>query len=226
MKKIFITIGDPGSISPEIIIKTLNSEDFHITQPLIIFTPLSVFKEYEKYINFEYKVINSINNIKDNRIYLFDISSFLDNTHFEIAKVDKNNGLIAAKSIEIAVSNISNRDVLITAPISKEAINMAGYNFPGHTEFLAYLNKKDKNDIFMSFWGEINTLLLTTHIPMKDMIEKVSSTDFIYKKIKKSYPLIKRILNKQKPKIAICGLNPHAGENSLISDEEEIMSEV
>ncbi len=227
MKRIHITIGDPGGIGVETLIlginKLLNTDsEFFSKFITLIYTPFSVIERYKDKISFDYNIIEDIDKAQSG-INIFNIKE-LNKIDYQIGTIDKNNGYIAAKSIEEALKYIKPKEVLITLPINKESINLAGYKFNGHTEFLAFLTNTE--EVFMSFWGKINTLLLTTHISMEDMIKKIRDKDYVYTKIKNSSKLIEEVYGR-KIKFGLCGLNPHAGENGLMGKEEvEVLSPV
>ena len=107
---------------------------------------------------------------------------------------------------------------MATAPISKKAISLGGYDFPGHTEFLAELT--GTKDFAMSFFAEkLRVVLLSTHISLTEAIELVK-TENLVRLIKFSAAELGRLLKKD-VKIAVAGLNPHASESGMFGDEEE-----
>jgi len=218
MKKIHISIGDPGGIGAEIVVKALKNlkELSHI---FVIHCDLEVLKKSSKQ-NIDFIDGKFNNSTNKSGIYVKEINSIKE---FSIGKIDKNNGEISARSIISAAKLCGEDDFLVTAPINKEALNLAGYNFQGHTEMLG--NLTNSKEVFMSFWGGINTLLLTTHISLKEMITKVSDEEYLYNKILNSYEFIRKIL-KTDFKPVIAGLNPHAGENGLMGNEEIIIKKV
>ncbi len=103
-------------------------------------------------------------------------------------------------------------NAIVTLPINKEAIKLAGFNFPGHTEYLAY-SFQVKNFAMMLANQKLKVVLLTTHLPLKEVPEKVKKEAVLEKLL-----LIKRALPSSR--IAVCGLNPHAGEGGLFGREE------
>jgi 4-hydroxythreonine-4-phosphate dehydrogenase len=108
---------------------------------------------------------------------------------------------------------------LVTAPINKDAVNLAGYNWRGHTETLAKLSKTD--NFAMSFVaGPLKIVLATTHIALKKVSKKLKKDD-ILNKIILADKYLKRYFNIRKPLIGICGLNPHASDNGLFGNEEK-----
>src|SRR5699024_5565876 len=110
-------------------------------------------------------------------------------------------------------------DALITAPISKEAVNKAGYRIPGHTEFLA--DKTDADQYLMTMvHGQLRMGLITTHIPVSDIPKEVD-TARILKNIGIMNHSLRDDFNIPQPRIAVLGLNPHAGDGGIIGQEEE-----
>ena len=110
-------------------------------------------------------------------------------------------------------------DAVITAPISKTAIKIAGKNFPGHTEMLAgWCNVK--NFVMMFLSGKMNAAIATIHEPVKK-VPGLITKELLSNKIEVIYNSLKNDLRINSPLIAVLGLNPHAGENGLIGDEEE-----
>ena len=108
-------------------------------------------------------------------------------------------------------------DAIATAPISKKALSLAGYKFPGHTEFLAHLTGTDR--VGMSFFGgNLRVVLLSTHLSLIDAIKKVTAENLI-ELISFSDRELTKLLGR-KPKLAVAGLNPHASEGGMFGNEE------
>lgn len=215
IKTIHISIGDPSGIGPEIVVKALKSLK-EINSIFVIHSNKKVLEKSSlQSLDFIKKDYSS--EITEAGIYIKEIDSPID---FELGKISKIAGKIAGDSITSACKSCKKGDFLITAPINKEALNLAGFHYQGHTEMLEDLTKS--KEVFMSFFGVINTLLLTTHIPLKDVITRIASKDFVYNKILNSYEYIKQILGED-VRAVIAGLNPHAGENGLMGDEEFVI---
>lgn len=130
-------------------------------------------------------------------------------------------GRAAIEYIDEAVGLIKSgaADALVTAPISKEAASLAGFKFPGHTEYLAYLTGTKKFCMMLA-GGPIRVVLVTRHVALKDVAKKLSAAD-IYDAIIITHNVLRKNFRIKNPKIAVCALNPHAGENGLFSDEEK-----
>ncbi|MEF3254817.1 MAG: 4-hydroxythreonine-4-phosphate dehydrogenase PdxA [Deferribacterales bacterium] len=200
--RLLITMGDPSGIGPEIIIKLFNSHNFDNID-------LKVVGIKEAFL----KHTNKLN---------FDIiePDYNEEREFPLGVINGYSGKAAMLSIELAVKLILNgkADALVTAPINKKAINLAGYNFPGHTEFLGSLTNST-NYSMMLMGDKIRTILVTTHLPLRDVPLKINRSN-----------IEKAILNAHKagplfgtnnPHIAVASLNPHAGDNGLLGTEEE-----
>ena len=108
---------------------------------------------------------------------------------------------------------------LVTGPISKEAINRAGFHYDGHTEFLAKETNSAKVAM-MLIGGPLRVTLVTRHIPLKDVHKKISQKKII-DAIELTHDFLAGYLNKRFPKIAVASLNPHAGEGGIFGDEEK-----
>jgi 4-hydroxythreonine-4-phosphate dehydrogenase len=119
------------------------------------------------------------------------------------------------KAIELAMNRMV--DALVTGPISKEAIAMAGYDFAGHTEIFAhYTNTGDY--AMMLAEGDFRVIHVSTHVPMREAIDRITK-DRVLSVIKLAEETLKR-MGFMKPRIAVAGLNPHAGEHGLFGNED------
>jgi len=108
---------------------------------------------------------------------------------------------------------------LVTGPISKEAINRAGFHYDGHTEFLAKETNSAKVAM-MLIGGPLRVTLVTRHIPLKDVHKKINRKKII-DTIELTHDFLTGYLKKRYPKIAVASLNPHAGEGGIFGDEEK-----
>jgi 4-hydroxythreonine-4-phosphate dehydrogenase len=120
------------------------------------------------------------------------------------------------KAVELA--QIGCIDGIVTAPINKEAINMAGCHYPGHTELLADLTQAKESGM-MIVGGPLRIMFVTTHVAIKDLSSLLTQTK-IEKSIRLAYLALTRLYGIRKPKIGVAALNPHAGEHGLFGDEE------
>lgn len=138
---------------------------------------------------------------------------------FPVGEVSKAAGEASGEYIEVAVDLWKNDmiDAITTAPINKKSLKAGGYDFPGHTEFLAHLT--DTEDFAMSFFArDLCVVLLSTHISLRNAIEIVRK-DRLVELIKFTDAKLSRLLKKE-VKIAVAGLNPHASEFGMFGNEE------
>ena len=218
-----ITMGDAAGIGPEITLKALADENLRtICQPLII-GDLTVLRKTAADLGLNCDFVETSKEISSNsaQITVFN----LNNLKSEVIAGEESavTGAASAEYIETAVRLWQDKkiDAIATAPISKKAIAMGGYGYPGHTEFLAYLTGTEK--FAMSFFaGDLRVVLLSTHVSLRDAIELVKK-DKLINLIKFTAQTLEKLLNKkvEKVKIAVAGLNPHASEGGMFGAEEE-----
>ncbi len=130
-------------------------------------------------------------------------------------------GRAAAQAIEAAarLALSGEADAIVTGPVSKRALNAAGYGFPGVTEFLAHL-AGDMPVAMMLATGRLRVVLVTTHLPLRDVVASVT-TERVINAGRITTDALKRWWGIATPRLAVCALNPHAGEGGLFGDEDE-----
>jgi len=203
--KVGITMGDPSGIGPAITSKAIDKlggiADF------VLIGDEWVFKKCQKLKikNQKYKFID-LNNVK--------------HRNFEFGKIRAEYGRASIEYLDKALELLANKEIecLVTCPISKEAINLAGFSYKGHTEYLAK-RTKIKDFVMMLLNRRLRISLVTRHIPLKDVPAQLNK-DNIYKTILLTYRSLKQIFKIRNPKLVVCGLNPHASDNGLIGQEE------
>lgn len=223
--RLIITMGDPCGVGPEIIVKFFN--DFiNIANndyiPAVVGSR-SILEYYMEELGLKLPInelsldlTDDYNNLDLTKINLFNIDEKIEN--FNLGNHTKIGGELSIKYLDLAIELCQKGlfDGIVTAPISKDSINMAGHKFSGHTTYLA--NKTDTEDYAMILKGNrITVILNTTHLSILDAAKKVKK-DSILKKIKMAQRA-KKELSLHGP-IAVAGLNPHNGENGLFGDEE------
>jgi len=217
-----ITHGDFNGIGYEVIIKTLEDPrilDFCIP---IVYGTSKLASYHRKAINvsdFSFNIIKSANNLNPKKANLVNLVD--EEMNVELGKSTEEAGKLALMSLEQATNDIihGNIDVLLTAPINKKNIQQKDFDFPGHTEYLA---KKfnSSNELMIMCSENLRIGIATAHIPIHKVKETISE-ELIYKKIKILNASLIKDFGIRKPKIAVLGLNPHAGDNGVIGDEEE-----
>jgi len=221
---IAVTMGDPAGIGPEICIKALSLLEIQrICRPVII-GDSKVIKNATKFSKTSPLVLNEIKRLDEGK-YVGQYLNILDldnvnASKLKIGKVSIEAGRAAIKYVEKAIdlTLAGKADAIVTAPINKEAVNKAGYSFKGHTELLAKrTGAKHASMMFLS--DSIRVILVTTHIPLSQVPKELDKKKIV-DTIKLADKSIEKLLGK-KPRIAVAGLNPHAGENGILGSEEQ-----
>ncbi len=221
MNKTFIfTCGDINGIGPEIVIKSLNRIAGKKGKRFIFICPGNVFREISSVIKpaFSFTTVKRIDAAAaSSKVILFDTGTSKINT----GKPTIASGKAAYLALETAAELLKRElaDALITAPISKEALNGAGYNYPGHTEMLAeWFSTREFVMMFLS--KKIKAALATIHKPISKVPSLLTGellrmiTDVVIHSLKHDFSIAL-------PSIGVLGLNPHAGESGLIGSEEK-----
>jgi len=220
-----ITMGDPTGIGPEIIVKALlMKEPFKVCRPIVFGDREVLSKTIEMLgLNATIEVIEKVpeEGYLPQKIFLFPLSQLrADSLHF--GKPTRECGEAMVKYVEEAVKWVKNGklDAITTCPINKQAINAAGYPFPGHTELLAHLVQA--SSVAMMFLGSRwKVVLVTTHLPFQEVSRWVTS-DRVLSTIRMTDEGLKKYFGVPHPKIAVLGLNPHSGEEGLLGKEEQM----
>lgn len=110
-------------------------------------------------------------------------------------------------------------DAIVTGPVHKQALRAAGYEFPGVTEYLAHLSG-DVPVAMMLATGRLRVVLVTTHLPLREVVSTIT-TDRVVKTGRITSEALQRWWGIAAPRLAVCALNPHAGEGGLFGDEDE-----
>ena len=216
-----ISQGDINGISYEVIIKSLmDSRIFDFCIP-VVYGSAKVAAYHRKALNIVNFSFNNIRSATEANVKRANIINCLDdNVRVELGKSTTIAGESSLISLENAVRDLKEGkiDVLVTAPINKDNIQSERFNFPGHTEYLT--RESDSTESLMLMVSEnLRIGVVTTHLPIKEVSEAITEEAILSKL---------RIMNKsliqdfkiRKPKIAVMGLNPHAGDNGLLGKEE------
>lgn len=220
--KIGITHGDINGIGYEVIIKTLeDSRILEMCTPVIYGSPkvAAYHRKALKIDNISFNHIRHASEAYAKRVNI--INCIDDNTRVELGKATTEAGKASYNALERATSDLQkgNIDALITAPINKNNIQNDKFNFLGHTEYLA--EKFGSKDYLMLMVSETMRIgVVTTHIPVKNIAESLTK-NLILSKIRILAKSLHQDFGINKPRIAVFGLNPHAGDNGLIGTEEK-----
>lgn len=207
--RILITIGDYNGIGPETILKTLKNKAITGKYDLTVISPVEVLAYYSKLL--KYKITADEFNILPMEIGKLKIKPGTIS-----AEAGFTAGLAIKTAIELCLNN--EYDAIVTAPINKKSLNLGGFKFDGHTEMLTTLSgSKDSCMVMLS--DILNMAFITTHPPLRDAAGLVTKKRLM-SKLNICYDVLKKDLAMKKSEMAVLGLNPHAGDNGLIGDEE------
>ena len=220
-----VSMGDPAGIGPEVILKHLIYEPSS-KYKLVVFGSPNVFEYYLDLFNLamQINVIDNSNNIerdyKEGELNIVKVDDFKIED-LTIGKVNAKCGDLAYKSF-VETIEAAKKDricAIVTAPFSKEAVNLAGHKYTGHTEILAE-RTNTKDYVMMLAAKRFRIALVTTHVALKDVPKLITK-----EKVLKTIRITSRDLNKwfgiNNPRIAVASLNPHNSEGGLMGDEEE-----
>ena len=217
-----ITHGDFNGINYEIIIKTLIEPKL-----LDIFTPIiygssKIASYYRKALNindFNFNLIKNAEMAGPKRLHIVNCTE--QDIKIDMGESSHMAGQLALTALDMAVEDLKSEhiDVLVTAPINKKNIQSDAFSFKGHTEYLAS-KFSTKNYLMMMVAGNFRIGFVTGHVPINGVSSALTVDQIVRKLIVMNNSLI-RDFGIIKPKIALLGLNPHAGDNGVIGNEEQ-----
>ena len=220
MNNIAFTCGDINGIGPEIVVKAINRIlSLNHSGKLYFICPANVFYNTLKHVkpHFEFDILKNLKEDSNQLISVID----LGNVNQNLGTPGVTSGKTAYLSLITAQNLLKSgkANAVVTAPVSKTAINKAGYKFMGHTELYAKWNNTP--NFVMTFLSQkINAALFTIHCPLKDIHKHLNKRN-LENSINVIHKTLRNDLRISNPRIAVLGLNPHAGENGLIGEEEK-----
>lgn len=223
-----ISIGDLNGIGPEVVLKSLNDPRILKTFTPVIYASGGVISFYRKLLEleqFNYHQAKSIADIQHRKINVINV--WEEKLNIVPGTPDKELGVYTLKSLSASVNDLKSGAIqgLVTAPLSKELIHTEQQKFSGHTEYLAEAFGVTDNLMFM-ITEKIRIGVVTGHVPLREITKKLTK-DTLKSKISLMLNSLKQDFMIKKPRIALLGLNPHAGENGLLgSEEQDIISPV
>ncbi|MEP7264776.1 MAG: 4-hydroxythreonine-4-phosphate dehydrogenase PdxA, partial [Bacteroidota bacterium] len=222
--KIGITIGDYNGVGPEIIIKAFT--DVHILQICtpVIYGSSKVISFYRKTLNnaeFNYNTIRSSREIIHKKVNV--INCWEEEVNIVPGEASTVAGQYAFRALEQATGDLQQGliEAMVTGPIDKYSIQNENFKFAGHTEYLAEKFGQKKYAMILAS-GNFRVATVTGHIPVGEVSASLS-IEKILEKISVVNDSLKRDFGVRKPRIAVLGLNPHAGDHGLLGKEEETM---
>lgn len=219
---IAITMGDPSGVGPEIIVKSLNDQSTYENCRPFVVGDLKILKRALGVTNVDLQ-LNSIANPEEAKfqhgtIDIIDLDLVSEDLPW--GQVSAEAGNAAFRYLEKSIGFANERKIhgICTAPLNKEALHKAGHMYPGHTEILAELTNTKDFAMMLSAPG-LRVIHVTTHIGLMDAINQIN-VDRQYTVIKLAHETLEKAGIKS-PRICVCGINPHAGENGLFGHGEE-----
>jgi len=210
---IAVTPGEPAGIGPDLAVISVQKK---LAKNLLFFADPNLIRSRAKLLNIELKVVESDSEVKNGEINIYPIES---NHSFSPGELKVSSAEYVLNSIDLAIDfNLKNKsEALITGPIHKGIINQAGITFTGHTE---YLEKKtsSKKTVMMLATDNLRVALATTHLPLSKVPKNINQES-----LRQTIRVIHNSLVQfgiNNPKILVCGLNPHAGEDGYLGHEE------
>lgn len=204
--------GDPNGIGPEVLLKCLEASDLSYLNP-ILFGPPGYLKSLHRDLGLKF----DWRNVQVNSVGEYPYPP-------RWGKLDREAGSVALESLErsILFCRQEGLPLLVTPPVNKEALHDAGFGFPGQTEFVASFFGCD-NPTMAFFSDQLKVVLVTTHLPLIEVSEALNIEILVHKG--QLFRDAFRRFGSVDPRIAVCGLNPHASEGGLFGKEEELLIE-
>ncbi len=217
-----ITIGDYNGIGPEVILKALEGNQLSKLCTPIIYGSMKVLNQYINLLGIKDWTIHGIQKPEQANVKLTNVITCWNDHQVEITpgSITKEAGQASFACLKNAVDDLKNNkiDALITGPINKDNIQNSDFKFPGHTEYLAEEFGVQDALMFMVS-GSLRVGVLTGHIPLGRVRSQITAEN-LSAKIEQIIQSLKGDFGIKKPKVAVLGLNPHAGENGLLGTEE------
>ena len=217
-RRIAITLGDPGGIGPDICVLMARSS---ITRNHIFITDPQLLLESSKKLKIKIKInlLDTLTSKTVSGLGVINVYPLKLRSKNKPGYMNPENASFVIDTIQTAAEGCmrGDFDAMVTGPISKSVLNRGGYKISGHTEFLAKLCKS--KSIMMLMNDRIKVTLQTIHIPLREITKEITKSRII-ETISIINEDLKTKFSCNKPKILICGINPHAGEDGLLGKEE------
>ncbi|MHC4267084.1 MAG: 4-hydroxythreonine-4-phosphate dehydrogenase PdxA [Planctomycetota bacterium] len=222
-----VTMGDPSGIGPEVILKALSSQGIRTAAKYVIIgcektfsrtadslgisDSLHVLRNDASYLNVESRFANDINLLDLDNVSIHDAID-----HKPLPECGRASVEYVLKGIDLALEE--KIDALVTSPMSKEAVTKAGFGFGGHTELLKEKTSVENVVMFMVGKG-LRISFVTTHLSINDVSGFITQ-ESVFSTIQITATGLKTFFGISRPKIAVCGLNPHCGDGDRFGTEE------
>ncbi len=219
---IAVTLGDAAGVGPEVALKAIHAERHRLNARILLLGPASFYQDLSKKLGLRMR-FETIRDLAEweTRPPFFPCH-FSEPMPEKIirGRPDRRLAALAVESIRLAARLALEKsvDAVVTPPVNKASLRKAGFSIPGHTEFLAELSHV-KNYDMMLVGGGLRVALVTRHLALKD-VSKHLTRDRVEKTILLTDRELRRSFGIRRPRIVVCGLNPHAGEEGRFGSEE------
>jgi 4-hydroxythreonine-4-phosphate dehydrogenase len=217
---IAVTCGEPGGIGPELVAKLFGRWRPARSVALVVGAP-GLYDRWKRRFRFSAPVVDSIDELASrrerSRVFILDTGI---RAGYTVGADSEGGGLHAGTSLRIAIDLANQRAIqgIVTPPASKKAFNLANFPFPGHTEMLArYLNAPDCQ--MMMARRDLRVIPFTRHVPIASVPAGLTPAR-LETCIRVTYDALRRDFKIARPRIEVAGLNPHAGEDGVIGNED------
>lgn len=216
-----VSVGDLNGVGMEIIFKTFREKAIlEMCTPLVFGNAKAAgfYRKASKSSDFSFNIVNDANSAVEGKANLVVINN--NEINIQPGTPSKATGAFAAESLKATAKALSSGfiDAMVTAPIDKNTIQSSSFNFPGHTEYLTHYSGQKESLMFMVS-EHVRVATLSNHVALKDAAADLSrdklriKLDLLIKSLQNDFGIIH-------PKVAVLGLNPHAGDNGQIGNEE------
>lgn len=218
-----ISIGDINGIGLEVIIKTISEPRILNLCTPVIYGSAKVLSYHKNITELEFPFHQVRDGEKFQPNIVNVVNCWQESVNINLGQITEDGGIYAIKSLAGAVKELKEGQIdgLVTAPIHKEAMLLAKFGFPGHTEYLTHAFGQIESLMFLT-QDNLRVGLVTNHLPLSKVSSSITK-NLIIKKINLMESSLQKDFGIDKPIIAILGLNPHAGDGGAIGDEEELI---
>lgn len=220
--RVGISCGDLNGIGLEVVLKTF--EDPRMLQEItpVLYCGSKAVSFHRKHLGFNELQFHGVADASEALPRKLNVVNLWEEeVAIELGKPSGPLASYALKSLEAAAGDLARGkvDVLVTAPIDKNSMQAAGFAFPGHTEYLADLAGGDQPVLMVLMSENLRVGTVTGHLPLKDVAERIT-TERVLEKARLFHQSLERDLGIPGPRLAILGLNPHAGDNGTLGSED------
>ncbi len=219
--KIAISCGDLNGIGIETLLKTFSDKRMYSYCTPIVYANEAILELHKNTLDNIKVHLHEINQVDQAKEGVLNVLNCIPNDiNIKFGEPDSEISAYTVKSLKMATQDVidGKAEALVTLPINKDVINKADFLYPGHTEYLREVSGVEESLMFLVS-ESMRVGLITNHVPIKDVADNINQSA-ILKKVHLMHQSLQQDFGLSNPKIAILGLNPHAGDNGLIGEEE------